>query len=254
MTKIIQDVKPAGTASAYVEKPFDEAKTELEANGYEIISLPQFAKLRIDQGKDSHVANYGAYTREGFLYVPQKGIFLVRNSPIMANAKEATQCHRSGKEFYLTNEQVEEALKNSIKIKNSKAIPTNRFGENELTAYAFGDSAEAYGNFLKQAKINEMPVWLANVTDKAFARQAWLHWLDSDSQSDLNGNYRNLGYDAVRGVRNASADEGSASTPRKIISIETLLNEASRTESFAQDQIKILNNILEQKGYIITKR
>ncbi len=53
---IIQDVKPSETESAYVERPFDEAKAELEAGGYNIASLEQFAKLRIAQGKDSHVA------------------------------------------------------------------------------------------------------------------------------------------------------------------------------------------------------
>lgn len=246
MTNIVQDVKPTGTASAYVERPFDEAKAELESNGYQIISLPQFAKLRIEQGKDSHVANYGAYTREGFLYVPQKGIFLVRNSPIMANAKEATQCHRNGKEFYLTNEQVEEALKNSIKVKNSKPIPTNRFGENELTAYAFGDSAEAYGNFLKQAKINEMPVWLANVEKKPFARQAWLHWLGSGSQSDLDGNYGGLSYNnAVRGVKSASADEGSASVAKNLYSPETFFKACTKAGISIQGDLenKIRGNL-----------
>jgi hypothetical protein len=40
---IIQDVKPTGTDSAYVEKPFDEAKKELEDNGYHIVSLEEFA-------------------------------------------------------------------------------------------------------------------------------------------------------------------------------------------------------------------
>jgi hypothetical protein len=41
---------------------------------------------------------------------------------------------------------------------------------------------------------------------------------------------------------------------RKIITIEDLLSEASRTESFAPDQVKILKNILEQRGYVITPR
>ena len=253
-TNIIQDVKPTGTASAYVERPFDEAKTELEVAGYNIISLEQFAKLRIEQGKNSRVSNYGSYTREGFLYVPQKGVFLTKNSPIMANAKEATQCHRNGKEFYLTNKQVEESLADSVQIKNDKAIPTKRFGDNDITVFAFGKEAEKYGNFLKEAGISEMPIYLANTGEKPFARQAWLRRLDSDYGSYLIGDSRNLYYDsAVRGVRNASADEGSASVPRKIISVEDLLNETAQTSSYAPDQIKKLQNILEQKGYRITQ-
>src|SRR3989344_801339 len=203
---INQDVKPTGIDSAYVEAPFDEAKAELEADGYEIISLKQFADLRIAQGKDSHVANYGAYVKEGFLYVPQKGIFLVRNSPIMTNAKAATQCHRKGREFYLTNEQVEESLKTSIEIENSRSIPTKRFGENELTSFAFGPEAERYGEFLKEAGIKQMPIYLASMEKKPFARQAWLRRLGGDDQSGLGGG-RNLDYSyAVRGVRKASTE------------------------------------------------
>lgn len=251
---IIQDVKPTRTLSGYVEEPFDEANTELEADGYRLISLEQFANLRIEQGKDSHVANYGAYTREGFLYVPQKGIFLVRNSPIIANAKEATECHREGREFYLTNEQVEEALRESVQFKDSSSIPTKRFGENDIAVFAFGRNAQKYGDFLKEAGTNEMPVFLASIGKIPFAMQAWLHWLDVGSRSGLDGD--NWGLDcgnAVRGVKFTSADEGSASAQRKIISVEDLLEEASRTSSFAPDQIKMLGNILEQRGYGITK-
>ena len=135
---IIQDVRPTRMESAYVERPFDEAKAELEAHGYNLVSLEQFAELRIAQGKDSHAANYGSYAKEGFLYVPQKGIFLVRNSPILANAEEATNCHREGKEFYLTPEHVEESLVHSIQFKDARSIPTHRFTEDERTSFAFG--------------------------------------------------------------------------------------------------------------------
>ena len=94
---IIQDVKPTGMDSAYVEKPFDEAKKELETNGYRVASLEEVAKLRISQGITSHVTNCGSYVREGFIYVPQRGIFLTKKSPIMTNAKKATNCHRKRK-------------------------------------------------------------------------------------------------------------------------------------------------------------
>lgn len=251
---IILDVKPTAVSSGYVEKPFDEAKAELEQDGYQIISLEQFARLRREQGKESHVANYGAYVKEGFLYVPQRGIFLVRNSPIMANAKEATQAHREGREFYLTNEQVEEALKDFVQFKDSKAIPTNRFGDDERTRFAFREEAEKYGEFLKQAGIKEMPVYLASVEKKPFARQAWLLRLVGGDRSALYGDVRGLYCNyVVRGVKFASADEGSASAPRKIITIEDLLEEGNRTSSLAPDQIKIIGNLLEQRGYRITK-
>ena len=206
---IIQDVKPTGTDSAYVERPFDEAKAELESNGYDIISLEQFAKLRIAQGEGSHVANYGSYAKEGFLYVPQKGIFLVRNSPILANAKEATACHRNRKEFYLIQEQVEESLANSVQFKDASSIPTNRFAEDERTAFAFGETAGKYGEFLKKVGIKEMSVYLTNLEKKPFARQAWLRRLGGGDRSVLVGVSWNLGYyGSVRGVRNVEPRSG----------------------------------------------
>ena len=198
---IIQDVKPTGMDSAYVEKPFDEAKKELETNGYHVASLEEVAKLRISQGITSHVTNCGSYVREGFIYVPQRGIFLTKKSPIMTNAKKATNCHRNGNDFYLTNEQVKKALTDSILFKNSKSIPTNRFAEDEITVFAFGKTAENYGKFLEQANIKKISIYLANFKKKPFARQVWLHGLDCDCGSKLVGDGGLNYYDVVRGVK-----------------------------------------------------
>jgi hypothetical protein len=236
---IIIDVKPSGIESGYEERPFDVAKAELEQNGYDIISLKQFAESRIAQGKDSHVANYRAYVREGFLYVPQRGIFLVRNSPILANAREATQAHRNNTEFYLTPSQIEEALgKNgvdSIQFKDARDIPVETFGEDERTVFAFGDSAQAYGDFLKQARITAMPIYLVNIGEKPFARQAWL--LGLGNQSGLGGS-RNLDYNlAVRGVRYTSAE--GASVARNLYSAETFIQACARQGLIIQGDLEV---------------
>jgi len=233
---IIQDVKPEGMDSVYVERPFDEAKKELEDNGYHIVSLEEFAKLRIAKGKEHHVSNYGSYAKEGFLYVPQKGIFLVKDSPILTNAKKATECHRKGKEFYLINEQVEEALANSVQFKNSKSIPTNRFAEDERTAFAFGETAKDYGQFLKEAGIKKMPVYLANLENKSFARQAWLGRLDFDFRSGLYGNYRGLHCNlAVRGVRSVEPRSGETAST---IYVPTLTDVVKYSQKFVPEFAK----------------
>jgi len=230
---IIQDVKPSGMESAYVEKPFDEAKVELEANGYNIVSLEQLAELRIAQGKGSRVADYGCSTKEGFLYVPKKGIFLVGDSPILANAEEATNCHRAGKEFYLTQEQVEESLVNSVQFKDASSIPTNRFAEDERTSFAFGRSAGEYGEFLKEAGIKEIPVYLANLEEKPFARQAWLRWIVDDYRSGLDGDGRYLDFDnAVRGVRRVEPRSGETVS---IISTPSFTDIANYSRQFVPE-------------------
>jgi len=201
MEKINVDIKPTGIESAIVYAPFDKAKEALESKGYRIISLEENAKLRMQQGKDHYVSQNGNWTREGVVYAPNKGIFLTKNSPIMANAKEATQSHRKGNEYFLTEEQVEQALQDSVKL-SKKSIPTNRFKENEIANFAFGDVAEDYGLFLKDAGIKKMPVYLTNVSDKPFARQLWFRGLDLRSglrggKSVLFGYDRDL-YDDLR--------------------------------------------------------
>ena len=215
-----QDIKPSGFESAVAYAPFDEALGRLEKESYRIISTPENAELRIQQGSDAFVSRNGNYVREGVLYIPQKGGFLVRNSPILTSARQATQAHRDGKEFYATQEQVDEALKDSVKFPEKYVeIPVKRFGEDELTVFVIGggDSkkAEVYGNFLKDAGIKAMPVYVVdkdnvNEQNTPFARQLWFWSLVGGSV--LDGDGRDLGGDCgVRGVRLIS---GEASTQK----------------------------------------
>lgn len=193
------DVKPTGIESAIAYAPFDKAKEALENKGYRIISLEENAGLRMQQGKDHSVSKNGNWTREGVLYLPDKRIMLTKNSPIMVNAKRATQAHRSGNEYFLTEEQIEQALIDSVKL-SGESIPTNRFKDNEVTNFAFGDVAEQYGLFLKDAGIKEMPFYLTQTSDKPFARQMWFGYLGD--LSGLDGNYRVLdGDSSMRGVK-----------------------------------------------------
>lgn len=200
MEKINVDVK-GKMLSAYIEAHFDKGKKALESEGYRVISLEENAGLRMQEGKDSFVSRNGNWTREGVIYVPHKGIFLTKNSPIMDNAKEATDCHRNGRDYYLTDSQVEEALDDSVELKAGN-IPTNRFKDNKITVYAFGNSVERYGQFLRNAGIKEMPVWLEDMQDKSFARQLWFRYLDGGS--GLVGDGGLDGGGGVRGVRESA--------------------------------------------------
>jgi len=210
MANLIQDIKPRGIASAYVVAPFDKGKELLKKEGYNIISLQKNAELRIQEGANEDVSKNGNWTREGVLYVPKKGKFLTKISPIMANAKRATNCHRKGQDFYLTSKQVEESLSDSVELLED-SIPTKRFAEDEITVYAFGNLAEKYGNFLGEAEIKEMPILTTDIQDKPFARQMWFGCLGS--RSVLDGYIRYLSdFYRVRGV----CEDALASEPKKI--------------------------------------
>ena len=203
--EIIQDIQPRGMYSAYVDASFDKAKQDLESKGYSIISLEQNARLRMQEGKDSFVSRNGNWTREAFLYNPKTNLwYLTKKSPIMDFPVEAVQAHREEREYFLTNEQVQRALENSVEVKD-REIPTDRFGEDPLAVYAFGDSAQDYGLFLKDVNkdvnIKEMPIWLPDSREKPFARQLWFRYLDD--WSVLDGDYMGLLSGRMRGVRDA---------------------------------------------------
>lgn len=146
----------------------------------------------------------------------------------MESPKKATNAHRSGNEYVLTGEQVEQALSNSVKLLG-KSIPTNRFKDNEITAFVFGDVAEDYGIWLaNEAGIKEMPVYLANVSDKPFARQMWFR--DLGGRSVLNGYDRDLDDGGrLRGVKETS----EAGSPQKILYSEKQISKALKELGFS---------------------
>lgn len=205
---IIKDIQKKGMSSSYTEASFDKGKEELEKEGYQIISFEQNARLRMQEGKDSYVSQNGNWVREGFLYIPHKGKFLTKTSPIMIYPIEDIRANKDGKGFYLTNEQAEVALRDSLKLSNKDfSIPTNRFGEDKIINYIFGNSAQEYGNFLKDAGITEMPVGgiVNNLENKPSVRQAWFIGLGSESKLLIGGDFGCLLYgdcpERVRGIR-----------------------------------------------------
>ena len=184
---------------------------------------------------------------EGIIRLPSEEIYLTKKSPIMENAEEASECHRKRDEFYINDEQVSKALKDAVKFpKNSNyEIPTSEFGNDAITDFAFGKIAKDYGNFLKEAGINAMPVWLANCENKPFARQMWFRGLDGYYWSDLDSDDRLLYCnDWVRGVREVREAHGQKDLPdiQRIIKYsKNYVPEAARGEFE-----KGLRNLLEK--------
>ncbi len=199
--KIRIDVTPREIMSAYVAAPFDEGKKALEEQGYNVISLEENAKLRIQEGKDSNIPYNSNWTREGVVYIPKKGIFLTKNSPIMENPKKATEFHKNEKDFYLNNEQVEKSLADCVEIKNNQNLE-GKFCSDEVLVYAFGGETNArnYIAFLEKNKnIRQIPIWLANMQDKPFATQVMLK--DLANWSGLNCSIIGLqGFHFLRGT------------------------------------------------------
>lgn len=186
--KVVDEVTSGGIESICVSAPLDKAISYFEKKGYNLISLRDNAILRMQEGVNSFVSRNGNFTREGILYDPRKGTFITKISPLIEHAEEAIQEQRGRVEYYLTDEQVEEALENAVQIKqrSSNFIPTNRFGCYSITARVFGDIAKEYGNFLREAGIKEMPC--VPYHDKGimdYARQMWFAPVSSNGRSEL---------------------------------------------------------------------
>lgn len=197
------DIKLTRIKSAIFSGSFDNAFDELKNNGYEIISLAQNARLRIRQGKEDLISESGNWVKEGALYVQGKGRFITKNPPVLEDPKKATQAHRNGKEFFISDAQVQRALENSVYVPYSvDKISTESFDENPITRFCFGENAEKYGIFLKEAGIKAMPLWFNSERDikkqgKHYANQLWLSVLN-----DLSGFYGNNKHlDFLRGLR-----------------------------------------------------
>lgn len=223
MAKAILEASVKNLGDIYeVKAPWDESLKALRNKRANPINARGLAYARIQEGRNSSLYQYGSYTQEGLIYVPKSDILLVRKSPLLnkISSEKATQAHREGKEFYLDagkyqkqaeqdkNKDPQKRKVFTLNKKENFEIPTNRFKDEELSLWLFGDQAEAYGNFLKENNINEMPVWLVsqdhvNNQKQSFARQLWLHYLVI--RSDLSGDYRTLNYvNRTRGVQKTS--------------------------------------------------
>jgi len=225
MTKAKIETQVEGLGDIYYcnDSAFDDASKAVLGKATALISFRDLAYARIKEGKDSSVSQNGSYVREGSLFVPNadnKRIWL-RESLVLQNPIDAVKAHKKGNEYLLPEDfnvdaHLEKVGKgNYLVLTDTSAVPTDRFGEDARTVWAFDDQAKEYGAFLKDAGISASNIWMYTDNDKGidkqsrpFANQLWLRGLGSDS--DFSGGYRDLGDDSwVRGVRRESAEGGA---------------------------------------------
>ena len=239
----VQDGKKAleiGTSQG----PFDQSYPALLKAGFTFHSAEQEAHARILAGPNSYVSRNGTYVNNAHVYQPKdSGIVLIvdgKHNPILANPSEATNAHRNGNEFYVNTPKLlnraerdpKKAVKSGVlalarpvkkgMLSSSEANPfevsVDELAENPYFAFTLRDEAKPYGQFLKQAGIKSVPVYLVNESNtkketNPFSRLLWVG--DLDDRSVFFGYSRdlNVGDSRVRGVR-PSASAVSASTQK----------------------------------------
>ena len=204
--------------SAYVQAPFDEGKKTLEKANYKLISGEDNARLRIQQGEDANISKIGNYIKEGILYVPKRfgkksGVWIPKESLIMAYSKESTEAHKNVENFYISEKQVEKALKGAVKFPKihdmqrsiNYLVPVKELANDGIMTRLFGKNAKDYGSFLKNVDINSIRCDLSPLEDKPFTNQVWFGGIDFNSA--LVGDLLTLGgHCMIRGVKTTGED------------------------------------------------
>jgi len=140
-------------------RPFNEQYMDLKKSGFDTISAKEAAQLFMHNRE--LLPSYGeCYLKEGLILVKDQGIYLTKNSPILEYPLGATNSHKRGKRYNLSENQLRKSLENSVNIMSKKHpiqanirasyYPgTKAFNENEGVRFLFGDFTEEFGDFLK---------------------------------------------------------------------------------------------------------
>ena|SRR3989344_4851569 len=216
-TKTEVEIKFGDLEMLVAVAPFDQDLAALQRENAALTTARQVALVRIIAGPKSSISQYGSWVAENIVYFPNGQIFITpaKYSPILKRAFEATAAYRNGEEFYISEEEaasLEKLAKSgevyTLKQNENYQIPIKEFAKDGLARFVFGDTAADYANFLQEAGVNEVPVWLANPKQvkeqKApFARALWVSGLSG--RSDLDGNNWSLYVGGrARGARKAS--------------------------------------------------
>ena len=220
MIKGIKDFSKNGKNSSVYSAPFDEVISKAVRDLDRAVSLEYNSLIRRLAGKESSVSQNGNYTAECWIYDPQTGIYLSKWPLIRAYPEQATQDHREGKEFYISEQQIKRATSKiyarQVEDKRVILIPSDYLQECEVTSFSFGKQAKETGKFLlNDCGIEAIPIFTVDPNHlpigsgekdevnrgKPFARQNWFYGLGNNGRFALGGNDRCLHYgNAVRTI------------------------------------------------------
>ncbi|GEM_PF-1504487 len=199
---LIEDITSGVLHSARIVAPLDVGLRTLKQERYEPISLEEQARLRVQEGgPDSSVSDLSNVVRQGVLYMPDGKIVLTKRNPILENVEDAMEAYRTGGRFYVTDEQAERAMEDSVDLRGRNIIPTINLAEDSRTASIFGKNARSYGDFLFYKEVYGMPILLAQTEDRPFVNLVWFSNLGKNSAIDGTGAHLDKNSYHLRGVR-----------------------------------------------------
>ncbi|MEM4247007.1 MAG: hypothetical protein QXF14_01665 [Candidatus Woesearchaeota archaeon] len=227
--------------------PFDKGIAVLNKEKLAIWTASDLAEARMLGGAKHPVSREWSWVGENFNYLPDGDILVASRdyNPILKNPEQATDCHRSGKEFYLdkriakdlrerAEKNPEKAVKSGVLLLPRNAveseIPSTALKDEPLTRFLFRDTAKPYGQFLKENGINSVPVYVVDADyaknqKQALGRALWVGSLIGGS--GLHGGDDGLHFSdgRVRGVRRVPAERAAPKVPNeaKVECLENIL-------------------------------
>jgi len=184
----------------------------LESEEYEVITGERLASLRIQEGSESNVYKRHQLVREAALFLPGEKPRVIRSPPYLESISKLKSAMETNKLKFLkdnggnyirslpfrvgeiipTEEEISAALPGSAMFPHKK-IPTDRFGDEEITTWLFGggDSKKAreYGEFLKSNGAGH--AWSASILgseEMPYIRPLSVDGVNSLCGSDIVGN------------------------------------------------------------------
>jgi hypothetical protein len=209
MDKLIVDVANDELDSAFVEDLPYYALEKLFSNRFEPISLQDNALLRTRLGPYQLVSEKGNFVKEGAVYVPGRGAFLVRSSPIFEDLKRYGGMNYESLRGKDDHKLIREALEDAVEIPNSeheKVFPTFLLEKDKLMQFIFGDVAKDYGKFLydrgiRELKIKTLPMNVVNGHYHPFVRDVYFGSLGESSVVDATRTFPHKKPRAFRGLK-----------------------------------------------------
>ena len=211
-----------------IDGPFDKGVSALHTLSLEISTTQEMARVRRFAGTHHDVCTNGSWMGENYNYFQNGDILIAsrEHNPILKNPVGATDAHRQGKEFYLTdavtaelreraNADVTKARESGVLLltrdKVRDSYPVESLDNEVVPLFLLGDEAKPYAEFLKSCGIKEVPHYVvgadhAQKQDKPFARALWFY--DLYNRSVFSGNYNVLSNVSgrVRGVRRRASE------------------------------------------------
>jgi len=235
---------------------FTDASNVVLEKSDELISLRDLAYAQMVEAKRgrnwrrSSLCTNNSYVKEGSLFDPKSSLhnfyarksILLRESLVLQNPSDAVTDHQFSNEYVPKNFNLEEYLEQIGKdnylvvtremLSTRNSIPTDKFGENPLTVWAFSDQAEKYGLFLRNADIYSIKIWTYGNNSLEYYKEsqpiANQLFLNDFYALGISCNGKNLNYNVrVRGVHHELVENNASPNTRLYDSIKKLLKPQS---------------------------